>query len=141
MHSFKPITWDSSFNVGVVTIDEQHQKLVEIINEAGTKLEDGSTIELLEKIVNELFDYTLYHFETEEQLMNENDYASNNLEMSIKHLAQHREFASKILDIKSNIKSGKIIHKDELLNYLKDWLMNHIFHTDKRLGEYLKTKI
>ncbi|MEY4505117.1 MAG: hypothetical protein RL154_1414 [Pseudomonadota bacterium] len=137
MEEFKPVEWDSSFEIGVEKIDEQHKTLVGILNEAGTKLGTNDDLPTLIKIVDELLSYTLYHFETEEHLMNQYDYASKDLEHSLKHIEQHRAFSSKILNIKRDMQNGNVITKDELLAYLKDWLTNHILYTDKKLGEYI----
>jgi hemerythrin-like metal-binding protein len=103
-------------------------------------LDNNNSINTLEDITNDLLSYALYHFETEENLMNKNDYSSKQLENSMEHIEQHRNFAHTVVEVKNNMKSGKPITKDELLNFLKNWLTNHILFTDKKLGAFLTNK-
>jgi hemerythrin-like metal-binding protein len=140
MSDYKPLIWDSSFETGVSEIDEQHRILVNTINEAAVTLGENSNLAILEQITNDLLSYALYHFETEEELMNEYNYEEAPDEDMQTHLSQHRDFSSTVVTVKDNMKSGKPITKDELLNFLKNWLTNHILYTDKKFGAFILAK-
>jgi hemerythrin len=81
--------------------------------------------------LKELWDYTQYHFDTEETLMNELGYPS-----TTDHLNEHMVFMTKISEIKAN-KDKKIEDEDmilmEIVNFLSNWLYGHILTIDKKL--------
>jgi hemerythrin len=53
------------------------------------------------------------------------------------HLHEHRSFSYTVVSIRDNLKLGKRMPLDELLAFLNNWLVNHILHTDKRLGAFV----
>lgn len=140
MDEYKPLMWDSSFETGIEEIDEQHRILVNTINEAAITLSENSNLAMLEQITNDLLSYALYHFETEEELMNQYNYEEAPEEDMNTHLTQHRDFSAMVVDVKNNMKNGKPITKDELLGFLKNWLTNHILYTDKKFGAFILSK-
>lgn len=134
------IVWDSSYDTGIEEIDEQHRILVSTLNEAQDKLTEDSSQEMLESITKDLLSYALYHFETEEEQMLEYDYEGTHPKDYESHMKQHRDFSKKVVDIRDEIKLGHPIDKDELIAFLKNWLINHINKTDKKLGAFLHEK-
>ena len=92
MISHEPIIWNDSYLTGIERIDEQHKVLVSTLNEANARLSLKVTRELLEKITRDLLSYALYHFETEETLMQEYDYAGLSSEEEARHRQEHRSF-------------------------------------------------
>jgi len=134
------VTWDTSYNTDVEEIDEQHRILVNTINEAQEKLDEDSSLEALETITKDLLSYALYHFETEEEMMQEHNYKAYSKEEYEVHMKQHRDFSAQVVAIRESIKSGKPIEKDELINFLMGWLINHINKTDKKLASFLNSK-
>ncbi|MBF0355792.1 MAG: hemerythrin family protein [Alphaproteobacteria bacterium] len=134
------LVWSDSFVTGVAEIDEQHRILVNTLNEANSKLTDTSSIELLEQITRDLLSYALYHFETEEDLMQNYDYVGEKSDESGTHLEQHRAFSAKVVAVRDGLKSGSRISRDDLLSFLNGWLVNHILNTDKKLGAFISAK-
>ena len=137
MISHEPITWNDSFLTGVARIDEQHQVLVNTLNEANMRLSHGVTRELLEQITRDLLSYALYHFETEESLMREYDYANQAGPDDERHRQEHRGFSQKVVAIREDLKDGQLVSREDLLGFLNNWLVNHMLNTDKKLGKYL----
>ncbi|HRH81128.1 MAG TPA: bacteriohemerythrin [Thiobacillaceae bacterium] len=137
MISHEPIVWNDSYLTGVERIDEQHQVLVNTLNEANERLANGVTRDLLEQITRELLSYALYHFETEEELMAENDYAARAAADNDRHRQEHRGFSQKVVAIREGLKDGRLVSREELLGFLNAWLVNHILNTDKKLAAYL----
>ena len=140
MTSHNLIIWNDDLITGVDKIDEQHRILVNSINDANTRLTANSSAEILDQISRDLLSYALYHFETEEELMQEFNYAETNSADSEAHLRQHREFSSKVVAVREGIKSGNLISREDLLTFLNGWLINHILKTDKRLGAFIVAK-
>jgi hemerythrin-like metal-binding protein len=136
--TIEKIVWDSSYDTGVDEIDEQHRILVNTLNEAQEKLSEDASLDTLESITKDLLSYALYHFETEEEMMQEHDYKGKEQKDFESHMKQHRDFSSKVVAIRESIKAGNPIDKDELITFLKNWLINHINKTDKKLGSFLQ---
>ncbi len=80
--------------------------------------------------------YALYHFDTEEQLMLDHGYDPIKLE---KHCQEHRSFSASIAQFQQELKLGKLISRDELLRFVKGWLIAHMLGTDKEFGEFMKS--
>ncbi len=137
MISHEPILWNDSFLTGINRIDEQHKVLVNTLNEANARLCGIITRELLEQITRDLLSYAIYHFETEESLMQEFDYAGLSAADETKHREEHRSFSHQVVSLREGLRDGRLVTREELLSFLNNWLVNHILHTDKRLGTFL----
>lgn len=135
------IKWKSDYETGVEEIDEQHQILVNTLNEADKLLSKEASLENLENITKDLLSYALYHFETEEELMLEYGYNKEKPTEYDSHMKQHRDFSSKVVKVRDSLKAGNLIEHDELISFLVNWLINHINKTDKKLGAFLEGKI
>jgi hemerythrin len=131
------LQWSAEYATGVAEIDEQHMILVHTLNEASVRLVRQATAELLEQITQDLLAYALYHFETEETLMQEGGYEDEAPGDCAAHLEQHRAFSAKVVAVRDGLKRGVPVPPDELLAFLNHWLINHILNTDKRLGAFI----
>jgi hemerythrin-like metal-binding protein len=140
MDNSEKIVWISDYDTGVEEIDEQHRILVNTINEADEKLSNDSSLEVLEHITRDLLSYALYHFETEEEMMQENNYKAYSQEEYETHMNQHRDFSTQVVAVRESIKEGIPVNKEELIGFLTNWLINHINKTDKKLAKFLKIK-
>lgn len=131
---YEPIVWNESLMTGVESIDEQHQILVNMLNEANHRLTESSGRDVLEEIVRDLMSYALYHFDNEEEMMVENAYTPEEQEA---HFREHRSFSAKVSGLQQDLRQGKLISREELLSFLNGWLINHILHTDMQLAKFL----
>lgn len=129
------ILWDNSYSVGNNVIDTQHQKFISIINELYESFVDQTAIQKLDKIIKELIDYSTYHFKTEEELFEKYNYPGKEL-----HINHHSEFTLKIIEFKNEYLNGKVNLTFQLMNYLRNWLLNHIKSEDQEYAAYIKAK-
>ena len=132
------LEWSNSYCVGIEIIDSQHKKLVELINrldECDDK-EEGPRARELEMILDALLEYTVYHFGTEESLMEEYDYES---EATEKHRLGHQRFIYKLEILFKNSRSVEK-NGNVLSEFLIKWLTFHIIDTDKQLADHLLLK-
>ena len=134
-----PLVWRDEFATGVEEIDEQHKILIHTLQEANQLLTSNSSAEILDKITRDLLAYALYHFDTEEDLMQQYGYDEQGQELEA-HLAQHRSFSAKIVSIREDLKAGTLISREALLGFLSNWLSHHILNTDKKLGAHICAK-
>lgn len=127
--------WKESFSVGLASVDKQHKKLVDLINELGSAMLKRKANEELGKIINQLFEYSQIHFSYEEDLFDQYDYPEK-----VEHILKHREFISKTADFKMDFESGKLMLSMKVMEFLKDWLINHINGIDKKYAPFLSEK-
>ncbi len=127
------ITWEPSLSVGVESIDKQHRRLVDMVNDLHTSMLAGHGQDALGKILSGLVAYTHEHFRHEEQLMRTHGYPTSDV-----HFKQHRELEKTVQEFGTRFAEGKERISIELSRFLKDWLTHHIMRTDKELGKFLQ---
>lgn len=119
--------WNSTYEFGIDDIDNQHRKLVRILNNLWDSHNSGADRESVGAIIDELVFYTKVHFNNEEKYMEEIDYTG------IKdHRTIHRDLTAQVLKIQEDFKQGKAHIDDQLIEFLKSWLSNHILVEDKK---------
>jgi len=130
------IEWSNELSVGIDSIDEQHKKLVNMINALNDAKLTGSSNELLGKIFTGLAAYTQKHFAYEENMFAEYGYSD-----SQEHKRQHSELIAQVVELKEKFMENPqgTINAD-LMQFLKRWLTNHIMRTDKEYAEFLISK-
>lgn len=133
-----PIVWQPEFATGVPIIDDQHRVLIGMLNDANARLSDQSPLDDYARIVQGLLSYAGYHFQTEEKLIVEEGYDKAHAAEADKHLMQHKAFAAKVVAVQEGMKAGQRIAKADLVGFLTHWLTDHILHTDKELGAYVR---
>jgi len=126
------INWGPMLYVGVKEIDDQHQKLVELVNQLNDAMQAGQGKTALQTVLNELVRYTQYHFGTEERLMGQHKY-----EASAAHKDEHKKFVADVSAFKIKFDSGNAMISTEIMNFLRDWLSKHILQTDKKFAKSL----
>jgi hemerythrin len=135
-----PIEWNESLLTGVDEIDQQHRILVNTLNEVDAKLGDSPNFRLFEQITRDLLAYAIYHFETEEQLITRYGYDSAAGEEADAHVRQHRAFSEQVIELRAQAHSGKVVTQEALLRFLRDWLIDHICNTDRRLAAFIRAR-
>ncbi len=124
------MTWDDSFSVKVQEIDIQHQKLVELLNQLHELMKTGQGKTVLEPILDELITYAGTHFSTEEKYFDLFHFSE-----TVRHKNEHKQFVKKVQAFQNEFKTGKNVLTIEVMNFLRDWLINHIKGTDKRYSQ------
>ncbi len=127
--------WRDEFSVNIAEIDEQHKKLFDYINEIHEAMRNKKTKEELGKILDKLTKYTVEHFRTEERYFDRYDYPRSKM-----HKLEHQVFIDKVGDFKADFEKGKLLLSLEVINFLKDWLINHIKGTDQAYSAFLNEK-
>lgn len=121
--------WQDSFSVGVTEIDNQHKKLVKMVNNFYDEMKFGKQ-KALGSLLNSLLEYAVYHFSTEEKYMDKFDYP-----LTATHKKEHEKFAAKTMDVKNRFDDGRLVLSLEITNFLKDWIVNHVLDTDKKYSK------
>jgi len=124
------IEWDDKFSVGVQGIDEEHKKLIDIINKAAVT-NKFKKIRVVLATLDEMINYAGYHFLTEETYMVGSDYPEY-----LFHRNEHIGFTDKVIDFQNRVVSGDSQVVNEAQEFLKQWLVNHIQETDSRYTDW-----
>ncbi|MFU8838399.1 MAG: EAL domain-containing protein [Thiohalomonadaceae bacterium] len=128
---FDVFPWNAQLDTGIDVIDEQHHKLVEILNHLARQQMLGADAEQIHEILHELADYAEYHFTTEEAIWRR--YFVDDEWFQV-HEKTHQAFFTKIqLISQSDEPFEKII--EQLFSYLIQWLAFHIIDNDKRMAK------
>lgn len=138
LNSVDIFPWDGNFNTGIPKVDEQHQKLVHMLNRLASNIAYGASAALLNQIFDEMAEYALYHFETEEAIWR--DYLADDPE-EIAHRAIHQSFAQEVVRLKSSLASCALSEvAEETLGFLARWLASHILESDRHLAYVVRAR-
>ncbi len=127
------IEWEEKYSVGISIIDEEHKELIRIMNTAIVARQHSDNINEILKLLKGLTVYTLKHFSTEESYMAEFNYPGFQY-----HKEEHHDFSNKVITYCNRVVEGDYHIADEILEYLKEWLVDHIHITDKKHVECFK---
>ena len=127
--------WDDSLIVGVDFVDKQHYTLVVLVNDLYAAMAEGRGNDAMGPILESLKEYTVKHFAMEEEMLEE--FAYSNLQ---DHKQRHKNLVGSVLELEEKFTSGKAALTTETLNFLKDWLNDHIKNIDKAYFREFKAK-
>lgn len=126
------VRWSNSMSVGDLHIDEQHRILIDTINQLASA-EVRNDRPLLAMIIDELVNYTVYHFEYEERVIEYAGYPD--LE---RHRRAHRGFVKWVEELREEFTHHRRRQLDDrILGFLRDWLREHILGEDRRYRPYI----
>jgi len=125
--------WTPKLSVGVEQFDNEHKKLVGMVNELFDAAQAGRGKDALGPILDKLIEYTKTHFKNEESRMTAHKYAD-----LAAHKAEHDALTRQVLEVQAKYKAGASAALSmEVLNFLKNWLVKHIQGTDKKYGPFM----
>jgi hemerythrin-like metal-binding protein len=130
----KAFVWNSCFETGIASVDEQHQRLVEIVNRIGNVLIDGSaSADSIGKVFTELAGYATYHFADEERLMADAGVSASHIEL---HRQHHRQFVEQLTSMWNG--RADLGNPAEVLHgFLSSWLTFHILEEDQSMARQI----
>jgi len=79
----------------------------------------------LPSLLNELFEYSVYNFSTEESYFDYCFYKGKD-----EHVEEHKVFREEIMEFRKKIKSEDSMVAYDLLIFLTEWVVNHMLKTD-----------
>jgi hemerythrin-like metal-binding protein len=122
------LEWKDEYSVGVELIDAQHKMFVGIVNELYEAIVTKKEKEALDNIFKQLVAYTQFHFQTEERYFDEFQY-----EGAAEHKIAHKALIDQIADLQQQ-KTDIMDDPFKLMDFLEDWLIDHIMGMDKLFG-------
>lgn len=127
--------WNEDYNVGVEKFDQQHQRIVALINQIHDASETGQERQVLMNVFNTLAGYTKTHFAEEERLMTKYEYPF--LE---KHKMEHQRLNLELAELYRKFFTSNKPLTQELFDLLNRWLFVHILSEDKQYSLFFAGK-
>lgn len=129
------IKWKSCYETQIVSLDKEHQVLVELINQLYRAIREQRPEEVMLSIFDELLAYTEKHFVHEERLLEEYKYPE--LEQ---HRLQHQQLTEDVLSYRKQLEAAETPSAMDVMGFLRRWLLDHIADNDMRYGPYLESR-
>lgn len=129
------IEWSPVYSVKVKKFDDQHKKLVDLINQLHDAMKSGQGNTAIGIVLQSLVAYTGTHFADEVKLLQANGYPD-----LVKHQAEHDKFVKQVVEFQQKFKDGTAMLTMTVLSFLKEWLVKHIQGEDKKYGIFLNAK-
>ena len=131
------LQWKEEYEVGVAEIDEQHQKLIDIANRVYELMRNELALDKYDQIVEilqELKEYTVYHFHFEEGLMQKAKYKKR-----FSHKILHQNFLAQVeaVDL-SAVDENQDAYLVQIMDFIANWLIEHIVGEDKKVGQSVR---
>ncbi len=120
------LEWGPSWLSGHPVVDADHQMLVQYVNELNSAMRAGADRSVAGGILNKLVQYTVDHFAREEAIWTEGQLSS-----LAEHKRAHSDLVAQVASFQQDFAVGKATLNADLMSFLRDWLINHVFRADK----------
>lgn len=117
-------------------IDQDHLKLIHLVNELHTATSQGRGQEVVVKIMGELMAYTQRHFSREEGIMELAKFPK-----LAQHKILHAEFVNRLKKLQEKYDNGSQTVASQLSALVRDWLSIHIRERDKEFSFFQKKSL
>lgn len=129
------IVWKEEYSVGIPSLDDDHKRLIFLLNQFKTAYEYDTSAEFERQALEQLVEYTRFHFSREEDMMEEAGYADIE-----EHKKQHARMIAQVEEFVGLYQREGHDSLNEVSTYLTNWLINHINGTDKQYTQVMKDK-
>jgi hemerythrin len=127
------VDWSEKYSVGVAQVDQQHKKLVALINQLHDAMSSGKGQAALTTVCSELVSYAKTHFAQEEQLLKLHRYPD-----LAAHQAVHAKLDGEVAELQRKVESKQAVLTMDVMAFLRTWLTDHIMQTDQKYAGHLK---
>jgi hemerythrin len=125
--------WMDLYATGIAKIDYQHETLTDLLNALNEAHRAGKPRDVLLFRLDQLIESVHAHFTDEEALMQEKGYPDFDL-----HKAEHDFLLAQVLNFREEFAADKVGFSESMMDYLRDWLRDHILISDRRMARFLK---
>ncbi len=129
------VVWQEGYSVGIRALDDDHKRLLYLINNLCTAAHYRTDMAFERQALNEVIDYTKTHFAREENLLQSHQYPD-----FAAHKQQHEVMIAKVNELAQRYERDRDGTIDELLKYLREWLVQHILGTDHKYRAHLTAR-
>lgn len=126
------LEWKDEFSIHNSEIDHQHRELVDLLNSLYEAMKTRTLNDVRGSTLNQVIDHARRHFASEEKMMAEKGFPDLQ-----SHKEAHRALMDQIVNLRSRHRSGGLILSNEVLQFLKEWLMGHMQGMDREFGAFM----
>jgi len=131
----QPFRWDHRYSVNIAEMDHQHQRLFRMVAELEHALRTGRADSIIDEVLEKVIQHTISHFAAEEDLMQQHGFPG-----LAAHRNEHQMLAQKLAQFNLSNMAGRPDIAAAFLDFLQDWLRDHILKTDKEYSEFLNAQ-
>jgi len=123
-----------SLRIDVLSIDDQHRRMFELMNAAIRSLAEADPVEVVVAL-DALAAFADYHFGEEEALLTRAQYPDVDA-----HRRSHADLAARLHELRQEIASGALALPGDVETFLRPWLTEHILNEDRAFGPFLHSR-
>ena len=128
--------WTDKFSVGIAVFDDEHKKLIAILDALHHAVASGTDKLELQRICDSMVEYAIGHFRHEEEYFEEWGFPD-----AAAHIAEHDALRKQVFDYRNQIRAADSSELAfQLLRFVRGWLSHHILVEDKKYGRFLLQK-
>ena len=127
--------WSERLSVRIPAIDNQHKRLIALINRLHDAVFEGYEVHMMVPLVQDLLDYARTHFRAEERIFEQYSYPE-----AEKHKAAHEEFVRQVREIRRGAAARERDVALKAMRFLKEWLAHHLMGTDRHYAAYVHAR-
>ncbi|RDX33470.1 MBL fold metallo-hydrolase [Arcobacter sp. HD9-500m-PIT-SAG02] len=125
--------WKDSYSIHIQVIDNQHKKILYFLNNISNAVQSNNDYNLKENLVS-LKEFAQYHFEFKENILSKYNYDIENL------ANKHESGLQKLYEIQHKVMKDEYFDRNELLEFLSNWVDDHIIQEEQEYSSYLNSK-
>jgi hemerythrin len=125
-------TWNNTYAIGIKFVDDQHAGLFDTLNELHSAMLKGQERSVIGDLLQDLLAYTRSHFSAEEAMLARAKYPD-----LAAHRLKHQKLTSEVAGYADRYKRGEAALSVHLIQFLRDWLSEHILREDRAYSAWL----
>ncbi|MBF0452155.1 MAG: bacteriohemerythrin [Candidatus Magnetomorum sp.] len=127
-------SWREEYSINIKEMDNAHIKLLKAADTLYHLIDSGDQSVFL-KCLDDLINISKKHFQEEEALMKKHQFPEYRI-----HHKKHKRIIQEVSEMIEKIKKNRYEIDSDFVNFLKDWVINHILTEDRKYGEFLNRK-
>jgi len=132
------ITWSPTYSIGLKVIDDQHKKILNLVNEMYNHIaaDEESELAYSKKIIQQTVEHIRENFATEEKIL-----LITKFPEYAEHKSAHESFILTLIGNMKDVENGKKLNITAFTHFLRDWILTHIAIMDRQHFESLRKNI
>ena len=126
------IAWKDEFSLGIVSVDFEHQEIIELINNLDAAMQADTSYENVVDGLGEIYAQISSHFALEEKIMRDAGYDGYDA-----HKDDHERLLDVLLDVMDSVDADGVYDRDALSKELDSWFSDHFRTQDAMLHRKL----
>jgi len=120
---------------GEASIDAEHDLQMQLLDSLTQSIESGADFAPIKHILEQFIEFSDMHFLSEQLVMRLHGYPAYE-----PHLQEHTRLMKKVREIRETVFHGERAPSLQLIQELRDWLIDHIASEDVAFGEFMRSR-